>query len=45
MMLKVEKGKDQVTYKVRPNRITPDFLMESLKARRATKSETTGVSP
>ena len=32
-MLKVVRGKGQVTYKGRPNRITPDFSPENMKAR------------
>jgi hypothetical protein len=34
-MLKTAREKDQVTYKGRPIRITPDFSMEILKVRRA----------
>ena len=32
---KVARGRDQVTYKVRPSRIKPDFAMETLKDRMA----------
>lgn len=31
-MLKVSREKDQVTYKGRPIRVTPDFSMEILEA-------------
>ena len=34
-MLKAVREKDQVTYKGRPIRITPDFSPETMKARRA----------
>jgi len=34
-ILKAAKEKSQVTYEFRPIRITPDFLTETLKARRA----------
>jgi hypothetical protein len=34
-ILKATREKDQITYKVRPKRITFDFLMETLKARRS----------
>jgi hypothetical protein len=34
-MLKVVRGKGQVTYKGRPNRITPDFSQQTMKARRS----------
>jgi hypothetical protein len=34
-MLKAVREKDQVTYKGRPIRITPDFLPETMKARRS----------
>jgi hypothetical protein len=34
-ILKVVRGKGQVTYKGRLNRITPDFSTETLKARRS----------
>jgi hypothetical protein len=33
-ILKAARGKDRVTHKGRPIRITPDFLMVTLKARR-----------
>jgi hypothetical protein len=33
--IKSSKGKDQVTYKGRPIRITPDFSPETIKARRS----------
>jgi hypothetical protein len=33
--IKSSKGKGQVTYKGRPNRITPDFLPETMKAKRS----------
>jgi hypothetical protein len=34
-ILKRVRGKDQVTYKGRPIRITPDFSSENIKARRS----------
>jgi hypothetical protein len=34
-ILKAVRQKDQVTYKGRPVRITPDFSIETLKARRS----------
>jgi hypothetical protein len=34
-ILKTAREKDQVTYKGRPIRITPDFSTETMKARRA----------
>jgi hypothetical protein len=34
-ILKAVRGKGQVTYKGRPIRITPDFLPETVKARRS----------
>jgi hypothetical protein len=34
-ILKAVKEKGQVTYKGRPIRITPDFLPETMKARRS----------
>ena len=34
-ILRAAKKKGQVTYKGRPIRITPDFSMETLKARRS----------
>jgi hypothetical protein len=34
-VLKAVREKDQVTYKGRPTRITPDFSPETMKARRA----------
>jgi hypothetical protein len=34
-ILKVVRGKSQVTYKGRPIRITPDFSPETMKARRS----------
>jgi len=34
-ILKAVREKDQVTYKVRPIRITPDFSPETMKARRS----------
>jgi hypothetical protein len=34
-ILRAVRGKDQVTYKGRPIRITPDFSTETLKARRS----------
>ena len=33
-ILKAVRGKGQVTYKCRPIRLTPDFSIETLKARR-----------
>ena len=33
IVLKAVRGKGQVTYKGRPNKITPDFSSESMKAR------------
>jgi hypothetical protein len=34
-ILKAVKGKDQITYKGRPIRITPDFSPETMKPRRS----------
>jgi hypothetical protein len=34
-ILKAVRGKDQVTYKGRPIRITPDFSAQTTKARRS----------
>jgi hypothetical protein len=34
-ILKAVREKGQVTYKIRPIRITPDFLPETMKARRS----------
>jgi len=34
-ILKAEREKGQVTYKGRPTRITPDFSLETMKARRS----------
>jgi hypothetical protein len=34
-ILKIVRGKSQVTYKGRPIRITPDFFPETMKARRS----------
>jgi len=34
-VLKAVRGKGQVTYKGRPIRITPDFSLETMKARRS----------
>jgi hypothetical protein len=34
-ILKAEREKGQVTYKCRPIRIIPDFLPETIKARRS----------
>jgi hypothetical protein len=34
-ILKAEREKGQVTYKARPIKITPDFSIESMKARRS----------
>ena len=34
-ILKASRGMSQVTYKIRPIRITPDFSTETMKARRA----------
>ena len=34
-ILKAVRGKGQVTYKDRPIRITPDFSLETMKARRS----------
>jgi hypothetical protein len=35
IILKAVRGKDQVTYKDRPIRITPDFSPETMKVRRS----------
>ena len=34
-LLKAVRGKDQATYKGRPIRITPDILLDTMKARRS----------
>ena len=34
-ILRAAKDKDQVTYKGKPIRLTPDFSMETMKARRS----------
>ena len=43
-MLKAVREKDQVTYKGSPIRNTPDFLPETIKARRYQADESTNAS-